>query len=76
MDIKEETLKILSDHFKIKLGEITEKTLFKDLSSDSLDFIEIIMQLEDHFKIEVPDDLAKEMTSVGDLLEFLYKKLA
>ena len=48
-----------------------ETNLMKDLEADSLDAVEIIMAIEDHFDIEVPDEEAEKFQLVGDLVKYV-----
>jgi len=45
--------------------------LQEDLNADSLDAVEIIMSIEDEFNIEIPDDIAEELKTVEDIINFL-----
>ena len=50
--------------------EITmETSLMKDLEADSLDAVEIIMALEEEYEIEIPDEVAEEFKTVGDIVK-------
>jgi acyl carrier protein len=48
----------------------------KDLGADSLDLVELIMALEEKFGIDIPDENAEQLVTVGDSLEYLEKVLA
>ena len=50
-----------------------EKSFNEDLGADSLDQVEIIMEIEDQFGIKIPDDIAMEIHTVGDAMEQLKK---
>lgn len=54
----------------------TEASFVDDLGADSLDTVELIMAFEEEFGIEIPDDEAEKLTSVGKSIEYLEKKLA
>ena len=52
------------------IEEITmETSLMKDLEADSLDAVEIIMALEEEYDIEIPDEVAEEFKTVGDIVK-------
>lgn len=52
--------------------DITSKTvLAKDLNADSLDTVEIIMALEDEFGVEIPDEEAEKLKTVGDIVNYI-----
>ncbi len=62
-----------------KLGksedEITEDAAFmEDLGADSLDVVELMMELESEFEIEVPDDEAEKIRTVGDAVSYIEQK--
>ena len=48
-----------------------ETSITKDLEADSLDAVEIIMALEEEYDIEVPDEVAEEFKTVGDLVKYV-----
>ena len=54
---------------------LTMDTLLKeDLDADSLDAVEVIMALEDEFDIEIPDDEAETLKTIGDIVEYIESK--
>ncbi len=56
----------------VDASEITgEATFTDDLGADSLDIVEMIMELEDEFGIEVPDEEAEKLTTVGKAIEYI-----
>ncbi|MGQ0570461.1 MAG: acyl carrier protein [Armatimonadota bacterium] len=48
-----------------------ESSFVEDLGADSLDVVELVMALEDEFKIEIPDDQAEKIVTVGDAVGFI-----
>ena len=52
-----------------------EASLTKDLEADSLDLVDLIMDVEDVFEIEVEDDDAKGISTVGDLVKYIEDKI-
>ena len=59
------------------LHEILEQeSLADDLGADSLDTVELIMALEEEFNIEIPDEDAEKMTTVGDAVRYIDEKAA
>jgi acyl carrier protein len=80
---REELLKkikaIIADKLSISEDQITEEASFiDDLGADSLDTVELVMALEDEFDLDIPDEDAEKMTTVGKaidyVLAFLQKK--
>jgi len=56
--------------YSIDTDEITEETTFiDDLGADSIDVVQIVMQLEDIFGIEIPDEAIENIVTVGDAVE-------
>ena len=53
-----------------------EDKLIDDLGLDSLDVVEVIMECERDFNVEIPDEDADKLTTVGDVVEYLEKKLS
>lgn len=68
-----ETIKaILVKHLKIDPNTITETTnLQEDLGADSLDLVEIIMEFETKFGIEIPDEDILKLKTIGDAIEYI-----
>ena len=61
---------IIAAQLDVDTEEITLDTnLIKDLEADSLDAVEIIMALEDEYDIEIPDEVAEEFATVGDIVK-------
>lgn len=63
---------IIADKLSIDTDEITmESSFIDDLGADSLDLVELIMALEDEFDLEIPDEDAEKIASVGDVVEYI-----
>lgn len=69
----EKVKEILAEQLDIEDKEsITmDSMLVEDLGADSLDSIDIVMSVEDEFKIEVPDEVVENMTTVADIVNFI-----
>ncbi len=66
--------KIIVDQLGIDESKITENSSFiDDLGADSLDIVELIMAFEEEFDIEIPDEDAEKMKTVGDAVKYLNK---
>lgn len=48
-----------------------EATLIDDLSADSLDIVELVMSIEETFEIEIPDEAAEKIVTVGDVVSYI-----
>lgn len=64
--------KLSKDEAEIKL----ESNIKEDLGADSLDMVEVIMGLEDEFEIEIPEEDAANITTVGEIVKYLEAKVA
>lgn len=63
---------IIVEQLGVEEDEITmESSFVDDLGADSLDIVELIMALEEEFNIEIPDDEAEKIASVGDIIEYI-----
>ena len=67
---------IIFDKLGVEDGKITMEAKFiDDLGADSLDTVELIMQFEEEFGIEIPDEDAESMLSVGEAVDYISQKL-
>ena len=74
---KEKFKEIIVDRLGVDPNEITDEASFiDDLGADSLDTVELIMAFEEEFDIEIPDEDAEKMVSVGKAAEYLEKRLS
>lgn len=74
--VLEKVKKILSDQFEVNEADITPKTnIAEDLGADSLDVIDILMSVEDEFHIEVPDEDAEKVKTVGQMVNYIEAKV-
>ncbi len=72
MDIFENVKKIILDRLDVEDEKITLKATFKDdLGADSLDIVELVMEIEDEFDIEIADEDAEKIVTVGDAVEYI-----
>jgi acyl carrier protein len=73
----EELREMISEKLGIEKDQITETSSFvNDLGVDSLEQVEVIMELEKKFDITIPDEDQDKLSTVGDLLKYLNEKLA
>ena len=67
---------IIIDKLGVEASKITiEAKFIDDLGADSLDTVELIMQFEEEFSIEIPDEDAENLLSVGQAIEYISKKI-
>ena len=63
---------IIIEQLQVEESDVNMDTnLMKDLSADSLDAVEIIMAIEDEYGIEIPDEEAEKIQTVGDLVRYV-----
>ena len=63
---------IIIEQLQVEESDVTMDTnLMKNLSADSLDAVEIIMAIEDEYGIEIPDEEAEKIQTVGDLVRYV-----
>ena len=68
---------IIAEQLGVKLEEVTDTASFiEDLGADSLDTVELVMALEEEFGIEIPDEDAEKMITVGDAMKYIDQKSA
>ena len=68
---------IIVEQLGVDAAAVTNNASFvDDLGADSLDTVELIMAFEEEFSIEIPDEEAEKLTSVGKSIEYLEKKLS
>lgn len=73
-DVAEKVKKIIAEQLNIDESQVKPEASFvDDLGADSLDTVELIMALEEEFDIEIPDDVAEKIKTVGDAIEQITK---
>ena len=72
--IMERVTDIVSEQLGVDKDKITAETSFvNDLGADSLDTVELVMELEEEFDINIPDDAAEKIQKVGEAIDFISK---
>jgi acyl carrier protein len=75
-DIAEQVRRIIAEQLMVELDEVTDDASFiEDLGADSLDTVEMIMEIEDEFGIEIPDEDAEKIQTVGQAIEYVKQKV-
>ncbi len=76
MAVEDRIKEIIADQLGVELEKITPEAKFvEDLGADSLDVVELIMAFEEEFGIEIPDEDAEKIQTVGDVINYLKEKV-
>ena len=71
-DIADRVKKIVVEHLGVDEDKVKEEASFiDDLGADSLDTVELVMAFEEEFSVEIPDDAAEKIQTVGDAVNFI-----
>lgn len=77
MAVEEKVKSIIVEQLGVKPEEITPTASFiDDLGADSLDTVELVMALEEEFGIDIPDEDAEKITTVGDAVKYIEEKVS
>jgi acyl carrier protein len=73
--VDERVKKIIAEQLGVEEDEVTPEASFvEDLGADSLDTVELVMALEEEFGIEIPDEDAEKILTVGKALDYIKEK--
>jgi acyl carrier protein len=74
-DVERRVKKIVAEQLRLKVDNLKPTDRFiEDLKADSLDVVELVMAVEEEFKLEIPDKEAEKMTTIGQVITFLKAK--
>ncbi len=74
-DIEARVREIIASELGVEVEKVTNEASFvEDLGADSLDTVELVMAFEEEFSVEIPDEDAEQMQSVGDAIAYLKNK--
>ncbi len=77
MDILDKVKAVVVEKLGVEAEKITPEARFiEDLGADSLDIVELVMGLEDEFGLEISDEEAENIRTVGDAIKFIQEKVA
>jgi acyl carrier protein len=75
--VEERVIQIVAEQLSVNKDQITRETSFvNDLGADSLDTVELVMELEEEFDINIPDDAAEKIQTVGQAIDHIEKAVA
>ena len=75
MAVQDKITEIIVEQLGVKPEEVTAEASFvDDLGADSLDTVELVMALEEEFGIEIPDEDAEKIQTVGDAIRYIEQK--
>ncbi len=76
MDLEDRVSAIIVEQLGVTKEELAPKASFiDDLGADSLDIVELVMAMEEEFDIEIPDDDAEKIQTIGDVITYVKGKL-
>jgi len=76
MDLEDRVLANIAEQLGVSREELVPEARFSDdLGADSLDIVELVMAMEETFDIEIPDDDAEKIQTIGDVLSYVKKRL-
>lgn len=76
MSVEQKVIDIVCEHLAVGKEKVARNTSFvEDIGADSLDIVELVMELEEEFDIQIPDDQAEKIKTVGEAIDFIELKL-
>lgn len=76
MSVEDRIKKIIAEQLGVEEDEVAENASFvEDLGADSLDTVELVMALEEEFDVEIPDEDAEKIQTVGRAIEYIKEKM-
>ncbi|MEN8181472.1 MAG: acyl carrier protein [Myxococcota bacterium] len=77
MALEDRVAELIVEQLGVSRDEVVpEASFIDDLGADSLDIVELVMAMEEEFDVEIPDDDAEKIQSIGDAISYLKEKLA
>jgi acyl carrier protein len=75
--VEERVIEIVCENLGVNKEQVTRSTSFtEDVGADSLDIVELVMELEEEFEITIPDDQAEKIKTVGEAIDYIEKEIA
>ena len=77
MSVEERVIEIVCENLGVNRDQVTRQTSFHDdVGADSLDIVELVMELEEEFDITIPDDQAEKIKTVGEAIDYIEREQA
>jgi acyl carrier protein len=75
VSVEQKVIEIVCEHLAVNKEQVTRSTNFiEDIGADSLDIVELIMELEEEFDIQIPDDQAEKIKTVGEAIDYIERE--
>src|ERR671936_2462739 len=75
--VEERVIEIVCENLGVNKEQVTRNTSFiEDVGADSLDIVELIMELEEEFEINIPDEQAEKIRTVGEAIDYIEREIA
>jgi len=75
--VEERVIDIVCENLGVNKEQVTRQTSFiDDVGADSLDIVELVMELEEEFEITIPDDQAEKIKTVGEAIDYIEREQA
>jgi acyl carrier protein len=72
VSVEQRVVEIVCEHLAVQKDQVNRNTKFiEDIGADSLDIVELVMELEEEFDIQIPDDQAEKIKTVGEAVDFI-----
>ena len=76
-EVESKVIEIVSEQMGVDKAEISRETSFiNDLNADSLDTVELVMELEDAFDMNIPDEEAEKIQTVGQAIDYILEHIS
>ena len=66
---------IFAQRYDVSVDELSAESVINDVCTDSLEILELLMYIEEEFSVTVPDEVAQEMKTLGDIVSFVDKNV-
>lgn len=67
---------IFSQRYNVSAEDLSAESLISDVCTDSLEILELLMYIEEEFSVDVPDDVAQDLKTLGDIAVFMDKNIS